>query len=141
MPGKRKDYISWEEFFMEHARLSSRRSKDPSTQVGACIVANNKILSEGYNGATKDFPDDILPYDCEGEDPNSEHYGKISKIKNTFIVHAELNAILNYRGSRIDLENSTIYVTLFPCLECTKAIIQSGIKKLYMIKCTDLMKK
>lgn len=129
MPGKREDYITWAEYFMEHAKLSARRSKDPGTQVGACIVKDNKILSEGYNGATKGFADDLIPYNCEGEDPNSKYYGDISKIKNTFIVHAELNAILNYKGSHIDFDNSTIYVTLFPCLECTKAIIQSGIKK------------
>lgn len=129
MPGKREDYISWDEYFMELAITSSKRSKDPSTQVGACIVNNNKILSVGYNGSTRGFDDDDIPYNCEGEDPNSKYYGDISKIKNTFIVHAELNAILNYKGIAKDLENSTIYVTLFPCLECTKAIIQSGIKK------------
>jgi dCMP deaminase len=129
MPGKREDYITWNEYFMEHAKLSSLRSKDPSTQVGACIVKDNKILSEGYNGSTRGLNDDEIPYNCEGENPNSKYYGDISKIKNTFIVHAELNAILNYRGSHSDFDNSTIFVTLFPCLECTKAIIQSGIKR------------
>lgn len=134
MPGKREDYITWNEYFMKHAILASKRSKDPSTQVGACIVKDNKILSEGYNGSTKGFSDDEIPYDCEGENPDSIYYNDISKIKNTFIVHAELNSILNYRGSHSDLDDSTIFVTLFPCLECTKAIIQSGIKRVVYLK-------
>lgn len=129
MPGKREEYITWNEYFMKNAELAALRSKDPSTQVGACIVKDYKILSQGYNGSTKGVNDDDIPYNCEGEDPNSKYYGDISRIKNTFIVHAELNAILNYRGLHSDLNDATIYVTLFPCLECTKAIIQSGIKK------------
>ena len=97
----RKDYLSWDEYFMAVAKLSAMRSKDPHTQVGACIVSNdNRILSIGYNGA-----------------PNG------------YVVHAERNAILNYRGSRKDLENSKIYVDLFPCNECAKEIIQAGIKE------------
>lgn len=134
MPGKRENYITWSEYFMEHAKLASLRSKDPKTQVGSCIVKDNKILSEGYNGSTKGFDDDEIPYDCKGEDINSEYYGDISEIKNTFIVHAELNSILNYRGNNSDLDSSTMFVTLFPCLECTKAIIQSGIKKVVYLK-------
>ena len=94
---KREDYITWDEYFMGVAILSGKRSKDPSTQVGACIVSqDNKILSMGYNA------------------------------KYFYSTHSELNAILNYRGG--SLEGSKLYVTLFPCNECAKAIIQSGIK-------------
>jgi dCMP deaminase len=100
------------------AMLSGMRSKDPSTQVGACIVSpEHKILSMGYNGFPKDCSDDEFPWNREGEDN-----------KYLYITHSELNAILNYRGG--SLEGSTIYVTLFPCNECAKAIIQSGICEL-----------
>ena len=116
---KRKDYISWDEYFMGVAYLSSMRSKDPNTQVGACIVSqDNKILSMGYNGLPKGCSDDEFPWVREGEDP--------LKTKYVYTVHSELNAILNYRGG--SLEGSKIYVTLFPCNECAKAIIQAGIK-------------
>ena len=110
---KRKDYISWDEYFMGIAQLSAMRSKDPNTQVGCCIVSNtNRILSMGYNG----FPNGIGDDAREGED-NKYFYS----------THSELNAILNYRGG--SLEGATIYVTLFPCNECAKAIIQSGIRE------------
>ena len=119
MSGKRQDYISWDEYFMGVAELSALRSKDPSTQVGACIVSqDNKLLSMGYNGFPKGCPDDELPWEREGEDPYETKY--------FYSAHSELNAILNYRGG--SLEGSKIYVTLFPCNECAKAIIQSGIK-------------
>ena len=118
---KRDNYISWEEYFMAIAKLSSMRSKDPSTQVGACIVGNDKrILSIGYNGAPNGFCDDEFPWAREGENLDTKY---------PYVCHAELNAILNYRGSRKDLEKSQIYVDLFPCNECAKAIIQSGIKE------------
>ena len=118
---KRKDYISWEEYFMAIAKLSGMRSKDPSTQVGACIVSNdNRILSIGYNGAPNGFSDENFPWDREGENLDTKY---------PYVCHAELNAILNYRGSKKDLENAKIYVDLFPCNECAKIIIQSGIKK------------
>ena len=108
----RKDYLSWDEYFMAVAKLSAMRSKDPHTQVGACIVSNdNRILSIGYNGA-----------------PNGRK-GNPLETKCLYVVHAERNAILNYRGSRKDLENSKIYVDLFPCNECAKEIIQAGIKE------------
>ena len=118
---KRNDYISWDEYFMSIARLSSMRSKDPSTQVGACIVSNdNRILSIGYNGAPNGFSDEKFPWGKEGENLNTKY---------PYVCHAELNAILNYRGSKKDLENAKLYVDLFPCNECAKAIIQSGIKE------------
>ena len=118
---KRKDNLSWDEYFMSLAKLSAGRSKDPSTQVGSCIVDNhNRILSIGYNGAPNGFDDDNFPWNRDGKCENETKY--------PYVCHAELNAILNYRGSRKDLEGATIYVDLFPCNECAKAIIQSGIK-------------
>ena len=114
---KRTDYISWDEYFMGIAMLAARRSKDPSTQVGACIVSpENIIISTGYNGMPKGCSDDIFPWDREGEE-----------TKYPYVVHAELNAILNANGR--DLRHSRIYVALFPCNECAKAIIQSGVKE------------
>ena len=123
MTSKRTDYISWDEYFMGVAELSARRSKDPNTQVGACIVSDdNKILSMGYNGFPNGCSDDEFPWekDKEKDDPYNAKY--------FYTTHSELNAILNYRGG--SLEGSKIYVTLFPCNECAKAIIQSGIKTL-----------
>ena len=118
---KRKDYISWDEYFMSIAKLSAMRSKDPRTQVGACIVSNdNRILSIGYNGAPNGFDDEKFPWAREGENLNTKY---------PYVCHAELNAILNYRGSKKDLESAKIYVDLFPCNECAKIIIQSGIKE------------
>ena len=117
----RKDYLSWDEYFMAVAKLSAMRSKDPHTQVGACIVSNdNRILSIGYNGAPNGFNDEKFPWGREGNPLETKYL---------YVVHAERNAILNYRGSRIDLENSKIYVDLFPCNECAKEIIQAGIKE------------
>ena len=117
MTTKREDYISWDEYFMGVAMLSGMRSKDPNTQVGACIVSEaHKILSMGYNGFPLGCSDDEFPWAREGED---------NKYFNP--THSELNAILNYRGG--SLEGATIYVTLFPCNECAKAIIQSGIRE------------
>ena len=118
---KRKDYITWEEYFMAIAKLSAMRSKDPNTQVGACIVSKDKrILSIGYNGAPNGFDDEKFPWSREGENLNTKY---------PYVCHAELNAILNFRGSRKDLEGAKIYVDLFPCNECAKMIIQSGIKE------------
>ena len=117
---KRTDYISWDEYFMGIAMLAARRSKDPSTQVGACIVSpDNIIISTGYNGMPKGCSDDEFPWERTGEDANATKY--------PFVVHAELNAILNANGR--DLRDSRIYVALFPCNECAKAIIQSGVKE------------
>ncbi len=121
MGEKREDYISWDEYFMGVAMLSALRSKDPSTQVGACIVSqDNKILSMGYNGFPTGCSDDDFPWNRESSDPFDSKY--------FYSTHSELNAILNYRGG--SLEGSKMYVTLFPCNECAKAIIQSGIKTL-----------
>lgn len=118
---KRKDYILWDEYFMGIAYLSAMRSKDPNTQVGACIVSqDNKILSMGYNGLPTGCDDDEFPWVRESEDPLDNKY--------FYTTHSELNAILNYRGG--SLEGAKMYVTLFPCNECAKAIIQSGIKTL-----------
>ena len=114
---KRSGYISWDEYFMGVALLAAKRSKDPNTQVGACIVSpENIILSTGYNGFPIGCSDDEYPWDREGED-----------TKYPYVVHAELNAILNANGK--SLQGAKIYVALFPCNECAKAIIQSGIKE------------
>ena len=114
---KRNDYINWDEYFMGVALLASKRSKDPNTQVGACIVNNeNIILSTGYNGFPYGCSDDVFPWERDGVD-----------TKYKYVVHAELNAILNARGK--DLNGAILYVDLFPCNECAKAIIQSGVKE------------
>ena len=119
---KRKNFLSWDEYFMALAKLSAGRSKDPSTQVGSCIVdSHNRILSIGYNGSPNGFDDDSFPWNRTGDNVNDTKY--------PYVCHSELNAILNYRGSRKDLEDARIYVDLFPCNECAKAIIQSGIKE------------
>ncbi|MBO5872832.1 MAG: dCMP deaminase family protein [Clostridia bacterium] len=117
---KRENYLSWDEYFMGIAELSAKRSKDPSTQVGACIVStDNKILSVGYNGMPKACSDDEFPWDRQGSNLETKYF---------FVCHAELNAILNFRGGT--LEGSRLYATLFPCNECAKAIIQAGIKEI-----------
>ncbi len=116
---KRADYISWDEYFMGVALLSGLRSKDPNTQVGACIVnRQNKIVGAGYNG---------LPIGCSDEDFPWEKQGAFLNTKYPYVCHAELNAILNNIG--MDLTGCRIYTALFPCHECSKAIIQSGIKE------------
>ena len=117
MSAKREGYISWDEYFMGVAHLSGMRSKDPNTQVGACIVSeDNKILSMGYNGFPRGCSDDEFPWEREGEELDTKY---------PFVTHSELNAILNYRGG--SLEGTKLYVSLFPCNECAKAIIQAGI--------------
>lgn len=131
---KREGYISWDEYFMGVAILASQRSKDPSTQVGACIVNDeNKIMSVGYNGFPMGCSDDEFPWDRQGD--------KESSTKYPYVCHAELNAILNAGGN--SLKGCRIYVALFPCNECAKAIIQSGIKEVIYIsdkyKDTDLV--
>ncbi len=120
---KRKEYLTWDEFFMGVSSLAAKRSKDPSTQVGACIVdRENRILSIGYNGTPNGFNDDDFPWNRNGNNKNETKY--------PYVCHAELNAILNYRGSRKDLVGAKIYVDLFPCNECAKAIVQSGINEI-----------
>ena len=122
---QRKEYLNWDQYFMGVAKLSAMRSKDPSTQVGACIVGNdNRILSIGYNGTPNGYNDENFPWDREGAPLDTKYL---------YVCHAEMNAIVNYRGSRKDLENAKIYVDLFPCNECAKLIIQAGIKEvIYM---------
>ena len=115
---KRDNYISWNEYFMGVALLASKRSKDPNTQVGACIVdENNIIISTGYNG---------FPFGCSDDEYSWEREGEDTKYK--YVVHAELNAILNANGK--SLKGARIYVDLFPCNECAKAIIQSGVSEI-----------
>lgn len=131
---KREDYLEWADYFMGVARLSAQRSKDPNTQVGACIVSpDNKIVGIGYNGMPTgkrdvnvwihDYiatgcDDDLLPWAREGQELDTKY---------VYICHAEMNAIMNKNSA--DLKNCTIYVDLFPCNECAKLIIQAGIKK------------
>ena len=121
---KADDYISWSEFFMGVAELAAKRSKDPNTKVGACIVnERNIILSTGYNGMPIGCDDDDMPWCREGAFDNSKY---------AYVCHAELNAILNCDGR--SLKGSTLYVTHFPCNECAKAIIQAGIKKVIFLE-------
>jgi len=119
MSDKRREYISWDDYFMGVALLAAQRSKDPNTQVGACIVdGQNRILSTGYNGFPQGCSDDDFPWAREGDATDTKY---------PYVVHAELNAILNSRGK--SLAGSKLYVALFPCNECAKAIIQSGISE------------
>ncbi|XMB72538.1 dCMP deaminase family protein [Mycoplasmatota bacterium WC30] len=119
---KRNDYISWDEYFMGVANLSALRSKDDTSQVGACIVdQKNHIVGIGYNG---------LPIGCSDDEFPWEREGGFLDTKYAYVVHAEANAILN---SNVDLDGSRIYVTLFPCNECAKLIIQSGIKEVIFL--------
>ena len=116
---KREGYLSWDQYFMGVALLSAQRSKDPNGQVGACIVSQeNKILSMGYNGKPTGCQDDQMPWAREGDFLESKY---------AFVCHAELNAILNNDGG--SLKGTRLYATLFPCNECAKAIIQSGIRE------------
>lgn len=120
---KRSDYIQWDEYFMGIAILSAQRSKDPSSQVGCCIVGeNNRIISMGYNGFPNGISDDEFPWAREGEPLDTKYM---------YVCHSELNAILN---TNQDLNGSTIFVTLFPCNECAKAIIQKGIKRVVYLE-------
>lgn len=118
---KRKDYLKWDEYFMGLAILASMRSKDPNTQVGCCIVDDdNRVLSLGYNGFPIGCSDDEFPWDREGKSAFHTKYN--------YVVHAELNAILSYKGN--SLKGTRVYVNQFPCNECAKAIIQAGIKSI-----------
>ncbi|NLC25475.1 MAG: dCMP deaminase family protein [Fastidiosipila sp.] len=117
---KRQEYLSWDEYFMGIALLSAKRSKDPSTQVGACIVSPQKrIVSVGYNG---------LPFGCSDDEFPWAREGDFLDTKYPYVCHAELNAILNSFGQ--SMEDCSLYVPLFPCNECSKAIIQVGIKEI-----------
>ena len=126
MSGKRTNYISKDCLYMSMCKLIAMRSKDPNSQVGAVIVDNRgRILSMGYNGLPDGLDDDIYPWNREGYHLETKY---------PYVVHAELNAILNYRGERDLLKDSTLYVSMFPCNECAKAIIQSGIKKVIYLE-------
>ncbi len=117
---KREDYLHWDDYFMGIALLSAQRSKDPSTQVGACIVDENlKIVGIGYNGFPRGCSDEVLPWARKAKD--------VKETKYPYVVHAEVNAILN---STVKLGNAKMYVALFPCNECAKMIIQAGIKEI-----------
>ena len=133
MESHRKEYINWDEYFMGIALLSAQRSKDPKTQVGACIVSeDNRILSIGYNGFPNGINDHEYPWNSESPEDCPECK------KDWYVVHSELNAILNYKGE--SLKGTKIYVTLFPCNECAKAIIQSGINKIVYLDDKDNIK-
>ncbi len=124
MKTKRTDYINWDEYFMAIAQLSAKRSKDPSTQVGACIVNNKKrIIGIGYNGFPIGCYDDLLPWDREGD---------FLDTKYPYVCHAEMNAITN-SSNKMQLEGASIYVSLFPCNECAKLIVQVGIKEVVFL--------
>ena len=123
MPGKRENALNWEEYFMLCALLARERSKDPSTQVGAVIVKNNRILSVGYNGTPRGMSDEEMPWNSLGE-----KNGNILEVKNSFVIHAEANALDNLPLGT-DLEGATMYVSLSPCPECAKRIAQSKIKR------------
>ncbi len=123
LKGKREDYLSWDETFMLSAVVSSARSKDPSSQVGACIVgSDNRILSLGYNGSPNSWDDNKFPWLRENEDFNYTKY--------PYVIHGEMNALLNYKGDMRELVGSTLYVTLFPCSNCAKFMAQAGVKRI-----------
>ena len=116
-----RNNISWDEYFMGVALLSSKRSKDPNTKVGACIVNEDKrIVGIGYNGMPFGCDDKVYPWS------NDKNVDSLD-TKYPYVVHAEPNAILN---STSNLKGATLYVTLFPCNECAKLVIQSGIKRI-----------
>lgn len=118
---ERKDAMSWDAAFMAISMIIEKRSKDPSTQVGACIVgSDNRIISLGYNGTPNGYDDKEFPWGRDGDALDTKYL---------YVIHAERNAILNYRGNKKDFEGSKLYVSLFPCNECAKEIIQSGIKE------------
>jgi len=120
---KREDYLRWSDYFMALAKLSAMRSKDPTTQVGACIVGpNNRVLAVGYNGFPNGCDDDDLPWGKVGD---------FLETKYAYVVHAEENAIMN--SNRNDLGGSTLYITLFPCNECAKMVVQAGISRIFYL--------
>ena len=121
--GKRSAYLSWDDYFMAVALLSAQRSKDPNTQVGACIVNSQKrIVGVGYNGFPTGCSDDTLPWCREGE---------FLDTKYPYVCHAELNAVLNSVPG--NLNGCSIYTALFPCNECAKVIIQAGIREVIFL--------
>lgn len=117
---KREDYLGWDDYFMAMAFLTAKRSKDPRTQVGACLVDDNKrIIGLGYNGFPAGSSDDVLPWARTGENALHKKY--------LYVVHAEVNAVLNKCSN--DVRGATLYVALFPCNECAKVLVQAGVKR------------
>lgn len=130
-PRNASEVASWDETFMGIAEVVARRSKDPSTQVGACIVSEeNRILSVGYNGAPNGWSDEDFPWAREAEDPLD--------LKYHYVIHAERNAVLNFDGIRNRLKGAKVYVTHFPCSECAKEIVQVGVKEIIYLNTHDL---
>lgn len=107
---------TWNDMFMQIAEVVAKRSKDPHTKVGAVIVKDNHILGIGYNAEPKGFS-----YDFDWH----------SKEKYDYVIHAELNAIANSTYFGNSIAGSTIYLTLSPCSECMKLLIQYGIGTIY----------
>lgn len=121
MPDKRSNIATWDETFINIADVVKNRSKDPVTQVGACIVSSDKrILSLGYNGAPNGFDDKDFPWG---------KVGNFEETKYAYVVHAERNAILNFRGNLREFDQAIVYVTHFPCNECAKEIVQVGVSE------------
>lgn len=119
---------SRDKYFMSLAEMTATRSKDPNTKVGACIANDKKVLSLGWNGGPRSIDDNLIPYECNDKSK------PLKEQKYPYVVHAEMNAILNFGGPISDLENSSLYVNVFPCIDCTKNLIQVGIKKIYYKK-------
>lgn len=134
---KRKEFLSWDDYFMANAVLASKRSKDPHTQVGAVIVNEDKrIVATGYNGFPNKCSDDEFPWYKKKDVKHNPKWNESPEyLKQTFVVHAEANAILNKNCA--NLKNTTLYTTLFPCNECAKLIIQAGITKIYYLSAKE----
>ncbi|KAI3684430.1 hypothetical protein L6452_33654 [Arctium lappa] len=121
-PSKRKEYLSWDDYFMAIAFLSAERSKDPYRQVGACLVSQDGIiLGIGYNGFPRGCSDDKLPWSKKSKN------GDPLETKYPYVCHAEVNCILN--RNHASAAGQRLYVTMFPCNECAKVIIQSGVSE------------
>ena len=121
----KKKITERDKYFMRLAELTASRSKDPNTKVGACIANNKKVLSLGWNGGPRNIDDNLIPYDC------NDKTKPLKEQKYPYIVHAEINSILNYGGPISDLEGASLYVNVFPCVDCAKNMIQVGIKEVY----------
>lgn len=126
----RKDYLSWEDYFMSLALLSSMRSKDPNRQVGAVIVSRDQVIQGiGYNGFPRGCSDQKFSWAKRNRQQD------VLRTKYPYVVHAEVNAIMNKNSATVD--GSKLYVTMFPCNECAKIIIQSGIKEVVVLDDMD----
>ncbi|KRY51242.1 Deoxycytidylate deaminase, partial [Trichinella britovi] len=122
---KREDYISWTDYFMGVALLSSKRSKDPIMQEGACIVnSDNHIIGVGYNGMPAGCSDDRMPW--------ADQANSILETKHPYICHAALNAVVNKISN--SAKGCCLYTTHLPCSHCAGLLIQSGVKSVYFLK-------